>query len=1449
MTRLKCLGVRRLSSLFCCLIVFAVHDRLVAQGPPCIVPDNGSGTVTLPPIGCGYLSPTDVHLIIAGLPPDTTIQVAAEHERFFCGIEAQGCPPPGVGCEQPGGPLGGHVDCFGSNGRLQLTGTGSLAGFNRSITIPLECQVFTGPRSPGAPLQEFNTEMGRMQGQINGDPDFDLLKITAGQEFGMPSPGHTTLTRPGPLTDWTVDSFFDVSYSIEFVGAPGGQLAGMSGSTTGTIRMTAFGSVEACCFPGGGCQVMPPSACVANGGIPQGSGTNCGNVFCPSGNEACCLPGPMCIDMTPTECHAQGGMSQGPGSICDETSCAPPAQACCFPSGDCQDLDQGACFGNGGDPQGEGTLCSSTDCPVTPTEACCFEEGGCGNFTPGLCLEFGGTPQGPETNCESTPCGLQCGPLPGGEGCFSVVCPSDTDVCVPVCVHYEPFSGFSTVTSCECRGQEQCQASIVPDGGGGGGGGGNPCVVPDNGGGTVTLPPANCAYLSPDEVHMIVDGLPPGTTIELAPIHQQFICHEGGNSICSFAQPPNVCEQMGGTLGGAQDCFTSMANFQLTGTGTLAGFNRTATVPLGCEVHTAPRNPGDPVQSFGSDMFRMFGQITNPGSGDPDFDLLRVVAGTDFGLPSPGHTTLTQLHGGSWAVDSFFDITYRIDFVGKPGGALSGMSGSTTATIRMGTGSGPACVGGCPAGFNCHEERLVNPDGSIDVCCNCEPVTQACCFDNGECADLDPANCSSIGGTPQGLGSNCLTANCEPSDCAPTPTGDACAETECPGPTEICLPTCLHHNPQTGQTTILACDCRRASACHAVIPDGGDEGGGGGGNPCVVPNNGGTVVLPPAGCEYLSPDEVHVILDGLDPGTTIEFAPIHRDFICGGAGTQVPCSTPIPPGTCEDDGGDLGGEHDCFQSQAAFVLTGTGDLAGYSRSLSLSAVCEVHTAPRTPGQPVQSFDTDMFRMFGQITGDPDFDLLRITAGTDFGHPSPGHTTLTQLPGGSWAVDSFFDITYDIEFEGAEDGPLAGLSGSTTATIRMEAGGAGVGPTCEGICPVGTVCEQVISAFYPDGSYDMCCNCVALPPECAPRPDGQGCTSVACEIDAEDCLPVCVRFHPGTGDLAVTDCDCRPASQCHAVLPGDGDGDEGGGGGGSNPCVVPDTGGTVTLPPVGCEYLSPDDVHEIVDGLPLGTTIELAPIHRNFACGGGTPNGGLCSFPTIPGVDCEDNGGSLGGQKECATSDLDLQLTGTGGLSGYSSSKTIPLQFETHVAPRTPGDPIQSFDTQMFAMQGQITGDPDFDLLRITAGNGFGLPSPGHTTLTQLPGGQWAVDSFFDITYRIDFIGAPGGPLSGMSGSTTGTIRMQTGVGSGPECEGNCPPGTECQRTVVHNTDGSIDICCECVEVECGPTPEGDDCNPVPCPVPGQQCQAVCVQYNPLTGISEVTNCACMPLEG
>ncbi len=429
----------------------------------------------------------------------------------------------------------------------------------------------------------------------------------------------------------------------------------------------------------------------------------------------------------------------------------------------------------------------------------------------------------------------------------------------------------------------------------------DPCVVPDNGGGTITLPPAGCAYLSPDDVHMIIDGLPPGTTIELAPIHKDFICNEqappGGS--CTLPIPPGVCEVAGGGLGGNGDCFDSVVEFEVTGTGALAGFNRIIQVPLFTEVHTGPRNPGDPVQTFPTEMIQLQGALF----GDPDFDTLQVQAGLANGLPSPGQTTLTVVPRGYFNVDSFFYILSRIDFLGAPGSALDGLSGSTQATIRMQAG---------------------------------EPAANS--------------------------------------------------------------------------------------------------------NPCIVPDNGsGTVTLPPAGCEYLSPNEVHEIINGLPAGTTIELAAIHKDFICRGDQGAGTCSSVIPPGLCEVPGGGLGGNIDCFDSVAELTINGTGALTGYQRNIFLPLFVEVHTGPRSPTDDVQEFPTEMVQLQGTLFGDPDFEFLQIIGGAANGHPSPGQTTLTRLPSGDFNVDSFFDIEYRIEFQGAPGSPLEGMGGSTTNSIRMETG--------------------------------------------------------------------------------------------------------------------------------------------------------------------------------------------------------------------------------------------------------------------------------------------------------------------------------------------------------------------------------------------------------------------------
>ncbi|MDX1387920.1 MAG: hypothetical protein R3344_01940, partial [Acidobacteriota bacterium] len=328
-----------------------------------------------------------------------------------------------------------------------------------------------------------------------------------------------------------------------------------------------------------------------------------------------------------------------------------------------------------------------------------------------------------------------------------------------------------------------------------------PCVVPDNGGGTVDLPPAGCPYLSPDEFHEIVDGLPPGTTIRIDPIHAQFF------NVVTTPLPD----------GGEQENFDSFLTLEMTGQGPgLDTFIRTINMQVACEVVTGPRGTGS-TQTFDTEMVSLQGQLF----GDPDFAFLQIEGGGAFGLPSPGQTTLTNLPSGDWNVDSFFDISYRITFQGAPGSVLDGLSGTTTATVRMN--------GGEPA---------------------------------------------------------------------------------------------------------------------PPIP------------PCIVQDNGtGTVDLPPPGCGYVSPDDFHVILDGVPAGTTINIAPEHNRFF----------------NTTTSPGGNLGGEVETFSSFVDFQMTGTGALAGFSRFISIPVTAETHTGPRNPGDSVQSFDTEMVQLDGAIFGDPDFD--------------------------------------------------------------------------------------------------------------------------------------------------------------------------------------------------------------------------------------------------------------------------------------------------------------------------------------------------------------------------------------------------------------------------------------------------------------------------------------------
>ncbi|MCH7883884.1 MAG: hypothetical protein IIC01_01415, partial [Planctomycetes bacterium] len=412
------------------------------------------------------------------------------------------------------------------------------------------------------------------------------------------------------------------------------------------------------------------------------------------------------------------------------------------------------------------------------------------------------------------------------------------------------------------------------------------------------------------------------------------------------------------------------------------------------------------------------------------------------------------------------------------------------------------------------------------------PEPEACCFEDGTCLELIAQECLCEGGTPLGLGTLCDTDGDGVDDacdqvCEPTADKTSCTKVECPDlatDPKLCQTKCVVFDPVTGTSEVSECDCIGFDDCHVKVPPAGSTGGvaGPGGNPCVVPDNGGTVELPPQGCEYLSPEEVHEILGGLPAGTTIEFAAIHKDFICGERNLGGDCP---PPGICED----LAAGVDCFESVVEFNLVGTGDLDNLiKRTLSIPVLCEVHTGPRVPGDTVQSFDTEMVQLQGELFGDPDFCTLKIVAGSAFGLPSPGHTTLTQLPSGDWNVDSFFDMTYRIDFEGCDGTKLEGMSGSTTGRIRMQTGNH---PECEGSCAADEICVQT-QVVNSDGTIEICCDCQPAP-VCEPTTDGLGCEDTLCPSANEQCVPQKVTCEGGT--CRVIECKCQDPDVCHIEL--------------------------------------------------------------------------------------------------------------------------------------------------------------------------------------------------------------------------------------------------------------------------------------------------------------------------
>lgn len=197
-------------------------------------------------------------------------------------------------------------------------------------------------------------------------------------------------------------------------------------------------------------------------------------------------------------------------------------------------------------------------------------------------------------------------------------------------------------------------------------------------------------------------------------------------------------------------------------------------------------------------------------------------------------------------------------------------------------------------------------------------------------------------------------------------------------------------------------------------------------------------------------------------------------------------------------------------------------------------------------------------------------------------------------------------------------------------------------------------------------------------------------------------------------------------------------------------VTPDSNGWVCLPPVDAEYVAL--LVKMFHSLP-DPSWKANVKHQRF----------INSCKQV-------QGGSLGGDVETFDSDVAVTVDRADGAATANEGLTvhIPVRSITHTSKQDPGARRQTLQTTMWNLEGRIENQGGWKYFAVTAGDENGLPSPGETTLTRLENGNVAVESFFKIRYRVEYIGAEDGPYAGLQGSGEGEtmMRLQAAGGGG-----------------------------------------------------------------------------------
>ena len=638
----------------------------------------------------------------------------------------------------------------------------------------------------------------------------------------------------------------------------------------------------------------------------------------------------------------------------------------------------------------------------------------------------------------------------------------------------------------------------------------------------------------------------------------------------------------------------------------------------------------------------------------------------------------------------------------------------------------PTCDGPCPAGNECVSDGqacfcdplpLCEDSADFPACGGFCPAGEQCASDGVsacECEPIPPTLCADStfpvcdGECPQDL------------VCGPDPAGDACL---CFVPPVEC---------EDSDLPICDGDCPVGTHCDAAT-DG-----------VVLPDP----QLPP---EPNPPDCARVV-------SMYEGQDVHALFP-GGIDLSQPQHKCFQNVQRQDDG--AGNEIESFDS----IVEAMVDIGSGPMPVMLTGPVTVVVNGKT-GNTTGTFDTEIVSM--SLTGDVGGIPVEIRESPSL--PSPGETTITDLGGGLYHIDSFFDVFTELSINSGPFQPQTNEAGRMrlvpVTPDRCECLPDPVlceeseFPVCDGECPQDLVCVT-----SPDGTQ----GCVCEPPPvlceesefpvcdgecpqdlvCGPDPAGDACLCFVPPVECED------------SDLPICDGDCPVGTHCDAATDG---------------VVLPDP----QLPP----EPNPPDCARVV------SMYEGQDVHALF------PGGIDLSQPQhkcFQNVQRQDDG--AGNEIESFDSIVEAMVDiGSGPMPVMLTGPvTVVVNGKT-------GNTTGTFDTEIVSMS--LTGDVGGIPVEIRESPS--LPSPGETTITDLGGGLYHIDSFFDVFTELS-INCGGFCPAGEQCASDGVSACECGPipptlcadSTFPVCDGECPVGEQC-------VDDGVSAC------ECEPIP------PTPC---------------------------------